>query len=162
MRCVAHRAAAERNLIMRPLVFNPNDHSVYDADDNVLEADIMRKPSRDVRPLAKRLATERKQIVFVYADNGREAIDCPATLCFRVSSATFEAVQLDSPDNVRGMGLDPDGIRWLKHGAVITATREQLIAFADYLDPRCISEDYQSAQRRAIARDRMRLLALPE
>lgn len=68
--------------------FRPNDHSVYDEDDNVLEADIMRKTPRDIRPLAKRLATERKKIVFIYADNGREAIDpdptidCPATLCY--------------------------------------------------------------------------------
>jgi hypothetical protein len=77
----------------------------------------------------------------------------------RIGRATFEAVQLDSRDHVRGMGLDPDAIRWLKHGAVITATHDQLIAFADYLDPFCLSEDIPAADKRAIARDRAKLLS---
>jgi len=87
--------------------------------------------------------------------------DPEATFTARVSKATFEALQLDNPGNVAGVGLDTATIRWLKTGgAVITATRAQLIHFADFLDPYSLSEEWPRSYMRAIARDRERLLAL--
>lgn len=82
------------------------------------------------------------------------------TYAVRVSESTCCAVQLDSAENVDGMGLAEDAVRMLKRGAVVTATLAQLEAFADFLHPRAISDDLEPRHRRTVERDRERILAL--
>lgn len=65
--------------------FKPNELAVYDEDDNEIGRAFV---PQHLAPMAIRLATKRKSLVFVYGDNGHKAyepdptVGCPATLCY--------------------------------------------------------------------------------